>query len=184
MDLRQVNMEEFKKNIYKEYIKLFPYDELNELDEIEEAINEGREVIYEIIVDNKIVGFIMLERIRKDFPYYVDYFGIFKKYQGKHYGTMAFNYLINNVVVNDGICLEIEKEDKRFPHTLKRAKFYRDLGFKRINSEYLYYNVRYTPYVYDKHRKYTKSDIYKILTSYYKKNFGIKEFHNNFVLIK
>ena len=55
--------------------------------------------MYVLIIENeKNVGFIMLEKLNEDYPYYIDFFAIFEKYQGNNYGTMALEYLIKNII--------------------------------------------------------------------------------------
>lgn len=59
-------------------------------------------------------------------------FAIFEKYQGNNYGTMALEYLIKNIIKDTPLCLEIEKETEKDINTIRRAKFYRNLGFKKL----------------------------------------------------
>ncbi len=47
-----------------------------------------------------------------------------------NYGTMALEYLIKNIIKDTPLCLEIEKETEKDINTIRRAKFYRNLGFK------------------------------------------------------
>ncbi len=52
----------------------------------------------------------MLEKLNDNYPFYLDYFAIFKEFQNMGYGTKAVQTLIKNVVHNDGIIGEIEKK--------------------------------------------------------------------------
>ena len=105
------------------------------------------------------------------------------KYQGNNYGTMALEYLIKNIIKDTPLCLEIEKETEKDINTIRRAKFYRNLGFKKINSEYLFFGVRYTPYVYDMQNRLEKSKVDTIMLNYYKNNCGLESIINNFEII-
>lgn len=181
----EINIEEFEKNIYNQYIKLFPEEEQRDFDKIKNACSNGIEKIYKIINEkNLTIGFIMLERINKKYPYYIDYFGIFEEHQNRGYGTLAIKELIKNVILENELCIEIEKENKNDIMTIKRADFYRKLGFKKIESEYLLYNVLYTPYIYDINVHLDKSKVDKIMFDYYIVNCGKEEVSKNCKQIK
>jgi hypothetical protein len=96
---------------------------------------------------------------------------------------MALEYLIKNIIKDTPLCLEIEKETEKDINTIRRAKFYRNLGFKKINSEYLFFGVRYTPYVYDMQNRLEKSKVDTIMLNYYKNNCGFESIINNFEII-
>lgn len=183
MELKKINIEDFKNQMYDEYTKLFPEDEQRDWEDIEKSYYDGVEILYGIIENEKNVGFIMLEKLNEDYPYYIDFFAIFEKYQGNNYGTMALEYLIKNIIKDTPLCLEIEKETEKDINTIRRAKFYRNLGFKKINSEYLFFGVRYTPYVYDMQNRLEKSKVDTIMLNYYKNNCGFESIINNFEII-
>jgi len=126
----------------------------------------------------------MLEKVKENYPYYIDYFAIFTQYQNKGYETQAIKKLLENIVKNQGLFIEIEKEDEEYPLTIKRAQFYKNLGFKEVESEYLLYNVTYTPYIYNIKNYLTKNEIDKIMFDYYINNCGEEEVKNNCKLIK
>lgn len=182
IEILEIKIEEFKDKIYEQYVQLFPEEEQRDWEKIENSYKEGFEKFYKIVLDNKIIGFFMLEKINKNYPYYLDYFAIFKEYQNKGYGTESFKKLLENIIVNQGLCIEIEKEEIDNQTTIKRANFYNRLGFKKINSEYLLYKVLFTPYVYN----YTtdKEVIDKIMFDYYKMNCGENEIKNRCKIIK
>lgn len=182
IEILEIKIEEFKDKIYEQYVQLFPEEEQRDWDKIENSYKEGFEKFYKIVLDNKIIGFFMLEKINKNYPYYLDYFAIFKEYQNKGYGTESLKKLLENTIANQGLCIEIEKEEIDNQTTIKRANFYNRLGFKKINSEYLLYKVLFTPYVYN----YTtdKEVIDKIMFDYYKMNCGENEIKNRCKIIK
>lgn len=180
MNISLITIEEFEKNIYNEYIKLFPKEEQREWKKIRDTYNKGIEKFYKIELDKTIIGFFMLEKIDNE-PYYLDYFGIYKEYQNKGYGTLSIRYLLDNIIYNDGLLIEIEKVCDEI--TNKRYSFYNRLGFKLINSEYLLYKVLYNPMIY------TNSDIGKekvdsMLFKYYIINCGEEEINKNCKIIR
>lgn len=182
MEIIEIDINEFEKDIYNEYIELFPEEEQREWDKIQKAYENKIEKFYKIVSNNMTVGFFMLEKIDDNSPYYLDYFGIFKKHQNKGIGTQSIQKLLEKVG-EEGLYIEIEKEDTKNDITLRRAEFYKKLGFKRIDSEYLLYNVLYTPYIYTK-TNVTKEEVDKVMFEYYIINCGKKEIKNNCKQIK
>ncbi len=182
MDIIEIDINEFEKDIYNHYTELFPEEEQRDWDKIQKAYENKIEKFYKIVLENTTVGFFMLERINDEYPYYLDYFGIFKEYQNKGVGTQSIQKLLEKVG-KQGLYIEIEKEDKNNDITLRRAEFYRKLGFKKIDSEYMLYNVLYTPYVYTEINV-SKEDVDKTMFEYYIINCGKKEIKNNCKKIK
>ena len=169
MTIEKITINEFLNNIYSKYESLFPEIERRNFDKIEKCYNDGVEKFYVFKVNDITVGFVLLEKLYNDYPYYIDYFGIFHEYQNQGYGTMAIKILIN--MANNGLCFEIEKENEGTEEENiirhKRALFYKNLGFKEINSTYLLFDVLFTPYVYDTSNKLNKEKVDKILLDYY-----------------
>ena len=178
----EIGIEEFEDKIYERYTKLFPEEEQRNWNKIRDTYNKGLEKFYKIVSNNSIIGFFMLENNEKDYPYYLDYFAIFEEYQNKGYGTKAIKKLLSESIDNKGLCIEIEKEEEDEPLTIKRANFYKKLGFEKINSEYLLYNVLYTPYVYNYTRE--KEIVDKIMFAYYKLNCGEDAVKTNCKIVK
>ena len=172
MDIIEIKIEQFKSEIYKEYITLFPKEEQRSWKNIKITYAKGIEKFYKIILDNKTIGFFMLEKADKKAPYYIDYFAIFKEYQNQGYGTEAIKKLIEKICLNEELVIEIEKEEDKKPLTIKRANFYKKLGFKKIDSEYLLYRVLYTPYIYTNKSIIDKEKIDEIMFKYYNINCG------------
>ena len=170
----QITIEEFKENIYDKYIGLFPQNEQRNWKKIEKTYNEHIESFYKIVMDNKEIGFFMLEKIDSSHPYYLDYFAIYKEYQNKGYGKRALKYLLENIIKTSGLICEIEKEDDNNLTTMKRFDFYKKLGFKKVDSVYSLYDVLYTPIVF-LNSPYNKNDIDKLFFDYYKENQGEKD---------
>jgi len=183
MKIIKINIEEFENEIYKEYITLFPEEEQRSWNKIKNTYEKGIEEFYKITLDNKIIGFFMLEKAGEEYPYYMDYFGIFKKYQNKGYGKQAIKELLSKIVLNGELVIEIEKEGASNPLTNKRANFYKKLGFKEVNSEYLLYKVKFTPYIYTYKEDIDKDEVDKIMFKYYHINCG-EEIEKNCKIIK
>lgn len=179
LEIIEINIEEFENEIYKEYITLFPEEEQRSWSKIRKTYEKGIEKFYKITVDNETIGFFMLEKAEEEYPYYLDYFGIFKKYQNKGYGTEAIKKLLEKICTNEELVIEIEKEEDTNRVTIKRANFYKKLGFRKVDSEYLLYKVLFTPYIYTKQENIDKKEIDEIMFRYYTINCGEEEVKKN-----
>ena len=79
--------------------------------------------------------------------------------------------LENKITVGKGIIAEIEKENINNPITIKRFEFYKRLGFNKSGSEYLLYDVLYTPII-NINKNIDKRNMDIIFFDYYKTNCG------------
>ena len=184
VDIIEITIEEFKNNIYDKYVKLFPENEQREWFKIEESYRKGIEKFYKIVLKNEIIGFFMLEKLNDNYPFYLDYFAIFKEFQNQGYGSKAMEKLIDKIICNNELIGEIEKENEKDLISIKRFKFYSKLGFKKFGSEYLLYTVLYTPIIYTNSNNIIKEKIDKIFFDYYSANCGEDSIKKNCKIIK
>ena len=152
MKLKRVGIEEFKDNIYPEYEKLFPELERKSYKRIKKTYNKGIVDIFEISVEEKLVGFIIANHLENNTYIQLDYFAIFEKYQNKGYGSNAIKMLKEVYREYDGIFIEIEKVGLGENETEniireKRAKFYENLGFNKLDFDLDLFTVIYSAYI-------------------------------------
>lgn len=184
LEITEIDIKEAEEKIYNEYVNLFPEEERREWIKIKNTYEKGIEKFYKIIVDNKIIGFFLLEKIKENYPYYLDYFAIFENYQNKGYGRQVIKILLETIVKDNGLCIDIEKEIEENPITIRRANFYKNVGFEKVNSEYLIYNVKYEIYIYTTGIKPKKEEIDRIMFDYYITNSGEKAIAQNCKILK
>lgn len=140
MNLINIGIEEFKKEVYPEYIKIFPKEERKELKTVEQNYDKKITKFIKICENNQFVGFFIINTIKNSQYVQLDYFAILEKYQNKGYGTKAIQLLKKQMEAYEGIFVEIEKlglgKDKQ-DNLLRerRAKFYETLGFEKLNFE-------------------------------------------------
>ena len=138
MNLVNIEIEEFKKEVYPEYIKIFPKEERKELATIEKNYNKKITKLIKICENNQFVGFFIINTIKNSQYIQLDYFAILQKYQNRGYKKKAIQLLKSQMKAYDGIFVEIEKlglgKDKQDNLVReRRAKFYETLGFKKLN---------------------------------------------------
>lgn len=153
LKLIEINFLKFKEDLYFYYIQLFPEDERQPLGLLEKLYNEGIVKFIKICDDEINVGFLIYVTT-KDNPYvWLDYYAIFKEYQNKQYGSKAIELLKEYLRDFDGIYGEIEKvgeaSSKQENYIReKRAKFWENLHFVKIDIDLNLYEVIYSPYVF------------------------------------
>ena len=67
MEIIEISINEFESKIYKEYTKLFPSEEQREWEKIKSTYENGKEKFYKIMIENKIIGFFMIEKLQNSY---------------------------------------------------------------------------------------------------------------------
>jgi len=171
--LVEIDVNEFKNTLYSYYLEIFPKEERKSFRMIEKSYNKGISKIIKIVNDNNLVGFMILNQIKKNGYVILDYLAILPQYRDKGFGSKALRKLINQQEKNEGIFIEIEKiglgkdeEENRLRR--KRQKFYEELGFKQLKIDLILFDVIYMPYIYsnsNKEEEIIMSEIFDIYES-------------------
>lgn len=186
MELRKIDIEEFKKDIYSEYKKIFPIVERKSYRRLKKAYKNQNSDIIEVNLENETIGFIIVNSLKGN-PYVIlDYFAIFPQYQSKGYGTEAIKLLKEMYKQYKGIFIEIEKlgEGKTEQENnlrKRRAKFYEKLGFYKLSFDLRLYGVTYSPYMFDCYnsRNLTENQIIECIFNIYFAVMGEKKINKN-----
>ena len=152
MYLRRINIEDFKSNIYSQYEKLFPELERKSFNRIKDTYDRKMVDIFEINESKNNVGFILANHIVNNPYVQLDYFAIYEKYQNKGYGTKALGLLKEEYKDYDGIFIEIEKIGlgKNKQENIireKRERFYKNIGFKKLDFDLELFSVIYSAHM-------------------------------------
>jgi len=151
--LKDIDIYEFKKEVYSYYLDIFPEDERKPLELLQSSYERHYTKIIEILYKNEIVGFMVLNRVKDKGYAVLDYLAILPQYRNNKLGTKALQMLLEQEKDNRGIFIEIEKVGlgKDAEENLLRAnrkKFYEKLGFKKLNFDLYLFGVVYTPYLF------------------------------------
>ena len=127
---------QYKKDIIYMYSKDLVEDERNKIDEyIITSVNETFKDYYNIIIDDKIIGSILVKDIQEG--KLIDEIYIEKEFRNNGIGTDIIKKLIEN---NESIYLWVYKDNT------KAVSLYKRLGFKVIDETesryYMEYNVK------------------------------------------
>lgn len=150
LELKDITIKEFKKDIYNDYCLLFPKDERKNYKTLKKNYNDNILKIYKIEDSGTYIGFMIFNHIDESKILQFDYFGILPKYQDKGYGSKSIELLktkmkeysyIYGEVEKPGLGKSIEENNLRE----RRIKFYQKLGFYRLKYDLELYKVIYIP---------------------------------------
>lgn len=150
--LENINIGKFKREIYPHYLEIFPEEERKSLKLIQSSYEKQYTKIIEILYDNKIVGFMLLNQIEDNGYIGLDYLAILPQYRNSSFGTKALHRLLEQEKESKGIFIEIEKvglgksEEENLLRE-RRKNFYEKVGFKKLNFDLFLFDVIYTPYL-------------------------------------
>ena len=125
---------EYKKKIIFEYAKDLSEEEINEINNyVNKEVKKLIKDYFNIIVDNKIVGSLLLTK--KDDGILLDEIYIEEKYRNKGIGTNIIKEVISN---NNIIYLWVYKEN------ISAISLYKKLGFNVIKETETRYYMKYS----------------------------------------
>lgn len=124
--------------IYDFLKQYFPSHELKQSKTFEKIYKNQNYSICEIVFKYRTCGFFSFFQF-KDNTIFIDYFFIFKKFQSMGLGSKTFEIIKKNFS-QKGCYIEVEKENKNHYNTIRRVKFYKNLGAKKLNINYFYPN--------------------------------------------
>ncbi len=181
MELKSIDIKEFKKNIYPEYKKIFPVLERKSYRYLKKSYKNNIMDVIGIIVDDKLVGFFILNMLKGNPYIQLDYFAILPEYQHRGYGTQAIKILKERYQQYDGIFIEIEKlncgeNEEENKIRQRRAKFYENLGFYKLNFDLEMFTVIYSAYILPcQKNEFMDSEVIKQIFEIYKATIGEKK---------
>ena len=124
LHIKKMEMQEFENSIFLELEKIFPADELRELESIRKTCESGNETLYKINLDDTIIGCFALEKL-ENYPYYLDFFAIYEKYQNRGFGTLVMQIMLSKIVSGEDVFGEIEKVEDSKNQSMRRWNFYK-----------------------------------------------------------
>lgn len=133
MIFTKIDNSEFN-TIYNDMIEQFPAEELKSYDRFCELINSGKYIINLVEDGGSPIGYVIFSEVNGSL--WLDYFAVFKKYHSKGYGSRIIKALAGEHC--KGIYLEVEKPDEDVPNTIRRIKFYKNLGAEKLDYNYFY----------------------------------------------
>lgn len=137
MELRLDIQSALSTEIFSDMQKQFPPGEMKTFAELSDLFrNENYKLT--LAYDNKeLVGYVIF--LKNDYIW-IDYIAIFDKYHSMGYGSKILEAIFEKYSYLKGCFFEVEPEDFNNIQTIKRLKFYKKLGCKKLNFEYYFPN--------------------------------------------
>lgn len=79
--LKDIDIDEFKKEVYSYYLDIFPEEERKPLELIQSSYKKQYTKIIEILYKNELAGFMLLNRIKDKGYAVLDYLAILPQYR-------------------------------------------------------------------------------------------------------
>lgn len=188
LNLKYINIDQFKKDLYSYYLEIFPKKERKPIKLIQSSYEKNYTKIIEILYNDEIVGFMTLNKIKEKGYEVLDYLAILPKYRNNNFGTQALKILLEQEKQNRGIFIEIEKvglgkDENENIQRERRKKFYEKLGFRKLNFDLWLFDVIYMTYLFSNY--YDDEDIIiDEILNIYKSISGEKRINENCKIIK
>ncbi len=109
IELKDISIDEFKKDVYSYYLEIFPEDERKSVELLQASYEKKYTIFIEVLYKNKIAGFMILNRVKAKGYAVLDYLAILPKYRNNKIGTKALQILLEQEKDSSGIFIEIEK---------------------------------------------------------------------------
>lgn len=135
--LEMANLADFEY-IYNDMETQFPKNEMKPYGVFCGLLNLPCYDLYHIKENETSVGYALIAN-NEDFLW-LEYFAIYKKFHSKGYGSKIIASLKDNFPKFKGCFLEVEKPDENKINTIRRIKFYENLGVINLNYDYFYPN--------------------------------------------
>lgn len=188
LELRKIDLKEFKKDIYNDYRLLFPKNERKSYRILKYISKQNILKIYKIEEDRNYVGFMIFNSIEGTNLLLFDYFAIKPEYQNMGYGNKAVALL--KEVMNNYSCIYGEVEKLGLGGNLeenyireKRMRFYKNLGFYKLKYDLKLYGVIYTPICLNLNGKLSDEEILDGAFKIYNTIFGKRSVRKNCKII-
>ena len=133
MIFKNLNSEKFNL-IYDDMTEQFPPEELKSYTRFCELIDGGDYFVQSVIDGALTIGYVIFTKVNNSL--WLDYVAVLKEFHSKGYGSKILNALKDEY--QKGIYLEVEKPDESRPNTLRRIKFYTNLGAQKLDYDYFY----------------------------------------------
>lgn len=128
------------ENVYQDMLLQFPKNEMKEYKTFIALLKEGYYKLFCASENEEPVGYILLLEDDYNKFLWLDYIAVYRDFHSKGYGGKILKELKLKYKDYKGVYLEVEKPDESSINTLRRIKFYSDLGAQKLNLNYFYPN--------------------------------------------
>lgn len=138
MKLRLITENKLSEEIFADMKKQFPRQELKNFTELNQLLSDEKHYKLAIFYDEETpVGYVFY--LVNNYLW-IDYIAVFEKLHSKGYGSKILDTLFEKYSNLKGCFFEVEPEDFTNIQTVKRMKFYKNLGCEILDFKYYFPN--------------------------------------------
>ena len=126
--------------IFEDMQKQFPPEELKDIDSFKNLLTKTDYKLFILEDNSQLIGYIIFLENKQTNTIWIDYIAILQNFHSMGYGSEIFHIIKNTLKSIKGCYLEVEKPNSTDINTLRRIKFYTNLGAKKLNINYIYPN--------------------------------------------
>ncbi len=126
--------------VYPSYAEEFPVSERKSIDQLAVLMHRGD---YKLVIAEDVymthlnrLGFAMIYRPKDESFIWLDYLVMEKNFQGKGYGSLFFDYILQCFENVKGMYIEVEIPDGIDINQVRRINYYEKLGAVRLPMHY------------------------------------------------
>ncbi len=134
MKLQKGTLSDFEM-VYRDMVDQFPAEELKPKSLLADLIARGKYDLWLAQNNGQTVGYLLICPWQEYL--WLDYIAVFQHHQSHGYGSRMISLLTQAYPAHAGMFLEVEHETPLDINTLRRARFYRNLGADILFNGYL-----------------------------------------------
>ena len=138
MRLIKADTDTFFDIIYPDLLLQFPESELKSFDKFKKLLACDEYEAYTAHIEGSVVGYVVFARFNNYI--WIDYIAILKEFHSMGFGGTLLELLKSEFKYYSGIFLEVEMLNPEILNTIKRVKFYKNHGAKKLDGLYFYPN--------------------------------------------
>lgn len=127
-------------DVYKDMLMQFPASELKNFQSFQNLLKNENYKFFRAKDKDTFVGYVLLYEDKTTSSVWIDYIAVLKTFHCRGYGTAILKKLMQKYEHFGRMFLEVEKPDNADIKTLRRIKFYSELGAKKLDINYFYPN--------------------------------------------
>lgn len=135
MKIRKASDSDFDK-MYADMLAQFPASEMKTRQAFDSLRRDGNYECCVLEKDSEMVGYFCAYVVAETSVALLDHFAIERRSHGKGFGSESLRLILERYSELRGVLLEVEKPNPQEANTLRRIKFYKNMGAYKVDMKY------------------------------------------------